>query len=414
MTMNHPSVQPAVNPISEIQSSESESDINLFDVFITLGREKLTVIVVTLLATVLGIVNSMVTPPTYVARTSILPAQQGGASALAGLGGLASLAGVSGVVKSSDQMYIAFMRSQSVQMAIIDQLKLKERYQSKNLEEARRDLTSSVNIIADKSSGLLIIEAHDGDAEFAAKLANQHVHELNVILSRLAVTEAQQRRLYYEKQIAKTRKTLSDVEISFKEAQQKAGIQVTSMLVDSAIGFWAGMHAQLIAKEQQLQMLGQFATSQNPEMYRLKTEIAVLRTQINEYEKGSQESGGLLKGTVKTKDISSTQKDAAQAYRDLKIQETLLDGFMRQLEMAKIDEAKEGSALQVLDVARAPEIRAKPERRKMVIAFTVTGFIIGLVLALLKASLSYVQSTPEGAQRLRELKRAWGFLGSKA
>ncbi len=417
MSMNTLNSQPTVNPLSEMPLGEDESEINLLDVLIALGQEKLTVTVVTLLAAIAGVVISLITPPTYMARTSIMPAQQGGgASALAGLSGLAGLAelsGMSGAVKSSDQMYIAFMRSQSVQMALIDQLKLKERYGSKNLEEARMSLTNRVSITADKSSGLLVIEAQDGDAEFAAKLANQQVHELKVILSRLAITEAQQRRLYYEQQIAKTKKTLVEVEVRFKEAQQKAGIQVTSMLVDSAIGLWAGTHAQITAKEQQLQMLGHFATLQNPEMRRLKTEIAVLRTQIIQYEKGNQQSGDREKGTFKAKDISPEQQDAAQAYRDLKIQETLLDGFVRQLEVVKIDEAKEGPPVQVLDVARAPEIRAKPERRKLVITYTLTGLILGLVLALLKALLHHAQSTPEGMQRLHDLRLAWGLRGVK-
>ena len=127
-----------------------------------------------------------------------------------------------------------------------------------------------------------------------------------------------------------------------------------------------------------------------------------------------RQSGGQEKGTVKTKDMSPAQQDAAQAYRDLKIQETVLDGFVRQLEVAKIDEAKEGPPVQVLDVARAPEIRAKPERRKLVIIYTITGLIIGLVLALLKALLHHAQSTPEGVQRLRDLQRAWLLRGSKA
>ena len=418
MSMNTPTSQTTASPSYEISSGEDESEINLLNVLIALGQEKLTVIVVTLLAAIAGVYISLTTQPSYMARTSIMPAQQsGGASALAGLSGLAGMSGMSGMsgaVKSSDQMYIALMRSQSAQMALIDQLKLKERYGSKNLQEARMTLTSRVSIAAEKSSGLLVIEAQDDDAEFAALLANQQVHELNVILSRLAVTEAQQRRLYYEQQIVNTKKTLLEVEVRFKEAQQKAGIQVTSMLVDSAIGLWAGTHAQIIAKEQQLQMLGQFATAQNPEMHRLKTEIAVLRTQISQYEKGSHQKGGQEKGTVKNKDMSPAQQDAAQAYRDLKIQETLLEGFVRQLEVAKIDEAKEGPSVQVLDVARAPEIRALPQRRKLVIAYTVTGLVIGLVLALLKALLRHAQSTPEGMQRLRELRRAWGLQGAKA
>jgi heme/copper-type cytochrome/quinol oxidase subunit 1 len=70
--------------------------------------------------------------------------------------------------------------------------------------------------------------------------------------------------------------------------------------------------------------------------------------------------------------------------------------------------------VQVLDVARAPEIRAKPERKKLVLSYTVTGLIIGLVLALLKAFLRFAQSTPEGMQRLRDLQRAWSLRGSKS
>jgi tyrosine-protein kinase Etk/Wzc len=405
--MNTPSAQPSSSPSPETPSGEDESEINLLDVLIALGQEKLTVIGVTVLAAIVGVVISLITPPTYVARTSIMPAQQGGgASALAGLSGLAGLAGLSGAVKSSDQMYIAFMRSQSVQIALIDQLKLKERYNSKNLEEARKSLTSNLSITADKSSGLLVIEAQDREAAFAAQLANQQVHELNVILSRLAVTEAQQRRLYYEQQITKTQQNLPVLEIRFKEAQQKSGVEVASLLSESGT-----LPGQIAAKELQLQILSRFATAQNPEMKRLSTEIAALRSQLSRYELAQAKGSGKANTTSNIKATSPFQQEAAQAYTALKTQETLLDGFVRQLEVAKIDEAKEGPPVQVLDFARAPEIRAKPERRKLVVAYTVTGLVIGLVLALLKALLRHYKSTPEGMQRLRDLRRAWGFWG---
>jgi tyrosine-protein kinase Etk/Wzc len=415
--MNTPSSQPTATPLPEIQSGEAESEINMLDVLIALGQEKLTVIVVTVLAAIAGVVISLITPFTYVARTSIMPAQQsGGASALAGLSGLTGLAGLTGMsggVKSSDQMYIAFMRSQSVQMALIDQLKLKERYGSKNLEEARMSLTYRVSIATDKSSGLMVIEAQDGNADFAALLANQHVHQLNVILSRLAVTEAQQRRLYYEQQIAKTQQNLPVLETRFKEAQKKSGVEVASLLSESG-----SLPGQIAAKELQLQILSRFVTAQNPEMKRLNTEISALRSQLSRYElahahaqyKGRDKANS----TYNVKATSPYQQEAAQAYTTLKIQETLLDGFVRQLEVAKIDEAKEGPPVQVLDVARAPEIRAKPERRKLVISYTLTGLVIGLVLALLKALLRHAQSTPQGIQRLRDLGRAWGLRGTKA
>ncbi len=411
MSMNTPTSQTTASPSYEISSGEDESEINLLNVLIALGQEKLIVIVVTLLAALAGVYFSLTTPPTYMARTSIMPAQQSsGASALAGLSGLAGLAGMSGGVKSSDQMYIALMRSQSVQIALIDKLKLKERYGSKNLEEARMALTNSVSIGTDKSSGILVIEAKDGNADFAAQLANQQVYELNVILSRLAVTEAQQRRLYFEQQIAKTQQNLPVLETRFKEAQQKSGIEVASLLSESG-----SLPGQIAAKELQLQILSRFATVLNPEMKRLSTEISALRSQLSRYELVHAQAKGSNKAntTGNVKATSSFQQEAAQAYTTLKIQETLLDGFVRQLEVAKIDEAKEGPAVQVIDVARAPEIRAQPQRRKMVTAYTVTGLVIGLVLALLKALLHHAQSTPEGKQRLRDLMLAWGLRASK-
>lgn len=393
----------------------TEPEINLIDLLIALGHEKLTLIVVTLLAALTGVVVSLNTAPTYVSRASIMPSQQSGGSGggLASLGSLAGLAGLGGLsniasgIKSSDEMYIALMRSQSVQSALIEQLKLKERYEAKNSEAARHALTLNVTIFADKKSGLLLIDAQDKDPEFAAQLANAHVKELNVILSRLAVTEAQQRRAYYEQQIVKSQSKIPQLEQEFKDAQKSSGLEVASLLSEAAT-----LPGQIAAKELQLQVLSRFATVQNPELKRLAAEISALRAQMAKYELSKtktqiSESSQPSQESQNTR-ISFIQR-ATQSYNTLKIQEALLDGYVRQLELAKVDEAKEGPAVQVVDEAKAPEMRAKPERKKMVVAYTVTGLIIAFVLAVLRALMRNVKSTPEGQQRLSQLKRAWGF-----
>lgn len=401
--------------MTEHIQENTEPEINLIDLLIALGHEKLTLIVVTLLAALTGVVVSLNTAPTYVSRASIMPSQQSGGSGggLASLGSLAGLAGLGGLsniasgIKSSDEMYIALMRSQSVQAALIDQLKLKERYGAKNTEEVRQALTLNVTILADKKSGLLLIDAQDKVPEFAAQLANAHVKELNVILSRLAVTEAQQRRAYYELQIVKSQSKIPQLEQEYKDAQKSSGLEVASLLSEAAT-----LPGQIAAKELQLQVLSRFATIQNPEIKRLAAEISALRAQMAKYELSKiktqiSESSQPSQESQNTR-ISFIQK-ATQSYNTLKIQEALLDGYVRQLELAKVDEAKEGPAVQVVDEAKAPEMRAKPERKKMVVAYTVTGLIIAFVLAVLRAFMRNVKSTPEGQQRLSQLKRAWGF-----
>jgi uncharacterized protein involved in exopolysaccharide biosynthesis len=388
--------------MSDHFQENTEPDINLLDLLIALGQEKWTIIVVTALAALTGIIVSLITPDTYVSRTSIMHSQQsgGGGGSLASLGNLAgfaagmgALSNLPGVIKSSDEMYIAFMRSQSVQSALIEQFKLKERYGAKNAEEARKTLNFNVTIWADKKSGLLFIDAQDKDPQFAAELANAQVRELNVILSRLAVTEAQQRRAYFEHQIIKTQNKIPQLELEFKEAQKSSGLEVASLLSEAGT-----LPGQVAAKELQLQVLSRFATSQNPDLKRLAVEISALRTQMARYE------------LSKTDPITNFVQKAIQAYNTLKIQEALLDGYVKQLELAKVDEAKEGPAVQVVDEARTPEIRAKPERKKLVVAYTVTGFVIAFLLAALRALLRHVRSTQDGLERWKQLKRAWGFV----
>jgi tyrosine-protein kinase Etk/Wzc len=402
--------------MSDHIQEHNELDINLLDLLILLGQEKWTVIVITFVAALTGIVVSLITPATYVSRTTIMPSNQssGGGGGLAGLSNLAGIPGfgalsnIASGIKSSDEMFIALLRSHSVQLALIEQFKLKERYKARNTEEARQALSSNLTILADKKSGLIMIDVQDKDPEFAAQLANVLVKELNSILSRLAVTEAQQRRAYYEEQIVKAQSKIPQLEADFKEAQKNSGLEVASLL--SEVGTLPG---QIAAKELQLQVLRRFATSENPELKRLTVEISALRAQMARYALSNTESknsesnklGQLVEGTK----TSFVQK-ATQAYNTIKIQETLLDGYVKQLELAKVDEAKEGPTIQVVDEARAPEMRAKPERRKLVITYTVAGLIIALVLAALRALLRHIQSSPDGLQRWSQLKRAWGFV----
>lgn len=392
------------DPTIETAEDADGPEFRLIDVLTALGEEKLTWLTVTVLAGLVGVAVSLLTTPMYSARSVILPAQQsgGGASTLASLGALSGMVGLSGLsagVKSSEDMYIAFMRSESVQNSLIKKLDLKERYHSRNIEEAQQALSDNITLVSDRKSGLISVSAQDADPQFAARLANAQVVELNALLSRLAVTEAQQRRLFYEKQIEKTQQVLSEVEARFRQAQEKSGLQFTSLMAEAGIRASAEIRGQIAAKEIQAQALSRFATPQNQDMQRLSSELSALRAQLGKYEQGSGH-GGIA---------TPSRQEAFEAYRDLKVQEAKLDAFVRQLEAARIDEAKEGPAVQVVDVALPPERRSKPERRKMVVAYLVTGTLLGLVLALLKALWRRASESVSARESLNALKRSWSL-----
>jgi uncharacterized protein involved in exopolysaccharide biosynthesis len=59
----------------------------------------------------------------------------------------------------------------------------------------------------------------------------------------------------------------------------------------------------------------------------------------------------------------------------VKFQETLLESMLRQFEIAKLDEAKEGPALQQVDIAQPPDRKSKPSRTLIVLATMLLAFL---------------------------------------
>jgi uncharacterized protein involved in exopolysaccharide biosynthesis len=259
-------------------------------------------------------------------------------------------------------------------------------------------LSTAVSIGTDKQSGLINIVAKDSDPNFAAELANSHVEELHKMLDRVATTEAQQRRMFYENQITKTQTNLSAAELRYRQAQESSGIQVTSMLAESALRTSTELRAKITALEIQLQASSAFVTAKNPDTQRAASELAALRARLAQLEQGSGH-------TVAT----PRQQATMQAFREMKVQETMLDGFVRQLEVAKIDEAKEGVPMQIVDMALPAEIRSLPQRTKMVTAAASSGLGIGLLLGLLRAAIRRFGRLEGDQKRWDLLCRSWGY-----
>ncbi len=377
-----------------------EDEISLLDLAIALGEEKTTLFAIPAITTALAIVVSLLMTPIFTAKTVMMPPQQqqsGAASALASLGALAGLAGAAGGVKSPDEMYIAFMWSETLQRAVIKKLDLQERYQKKTLSETREALKGLVKISSDKKSGLINIEADDKDPEFAAKLANAHVEELRNLMGRLAVTDAQQRRVFFEQAIAKNQTKLAEAEASFRAAKDKSGMQVTAVIAESAVRAGAEMRGQIAAKEVQLAAMSNFATPQNPDVQRLAGELSALRSQLKKLELGS---GGDGKS-------SPMEQLAVKSYRDIKAREAMAGVLVAQYESARVDESKEGPLIQQVDVAVAPDRKSKPKRAIIVLASAFGGLFLGVLIAFVRRALRKASLDSQRTSQMAMLKAAW-------
>jgi tyrosine-protein kinase Etk/Wzc len=394
--MMQPETNPMQAPLASAYAPEDD-EISLLDLLQTIVENLRLLILGPLLVGLTALGISFAIAPTFTASTKFMPPQQQqsmAASMLAGLGALGGLAGAATGLKNPNDQYVAFLKSRSVQDALIDRFKLMEMYESEFRDDARLALAANVEVAAGKD-GLITVEVSDKDPAFAAELANAHIEELQNLLKRLAVTEAQQRRVFFEKQLASAKDGLVKAEQTLQASGVSASILKSSP--EAAIEGVAKLKAAITAQEIKLSSMRGYLAETAPDFKQALTELSALRAQLAKQERDEPA------GTVS----AGKGKDYIAAYRDYKYFETLFELFAKQFEMAKLDEAREGAVIQVLDPALVPERKSKPKKALIaVLATLASGFALLLFVFVRQALRNAGQST-ETADKLKNLHQAW-------
>jgi tyrosine-protein kinase Etk/Wzc len=395
------------------ESDEDGATIaSLADILTWLGEKKALIGAVTLAAAVVSSIVALLIPVEYTARATFLAPgsqqQSGSAAALAALGSLGGLAGGL-AAKTPDDLYVALLRSDSVQRVLADRFDLRARYDVETYEALRKVLPSYIRVAADKKSGLIGVEVDDKDAQFAANLANAHEVEVTKLLGRLAVSEAQLRRVFFEKQLQDTKENLVKAEQSLRAVQEKSGVIVLDKQAEALISGAALVRAQITEREVQLKVLRTSATEQNPAVIRLNSELRALRSELARMESAQGGAPGSAVDMPVGR-IPEAAVDYVRARRELKLQETLLEGMVRQYEIAKLDEAKEGSSLQQVDVALPPDRKSKPARSLIVLASTLIALLLVSSWVVIRRYAAVLRaSDPAASAAWRGLARAWSL-----
>jgi tyrosine-protein kinase Etk/Wzc len=376
---------------------DADDEISLLDLLQTIVDNLRLLVLGPLAVGLLALGYSFTIPPTYTAKTQFLPPQQqqsAAASMLASLGSLGGLAGAVGGIKNPADQFLAFMKSVTIQDALIERFKLQDRYEASTKTDARLALTGSVRVTSGKD-GLISVEVDDKDPKFAAELANAHVEELGKLLGKLATTEAQQRRLFFEKQLTLAKDKLIQSEIALKDTGVSGSVLKSNPA--TAVAAVAGLQASVNAQEVKLGAMRGYLAETAPDFKLAMGELSNLRAQLAKQEKDSPSSGAK----------ASTEGDYITKYRDFKYHETLFELFSKQFELAKVDEAREGAVIQVLDAAQAPERKTKPKKAMIAIIATLASGLALLLLVFLKQALSNSGQDPASARKMSQLKNSW-------
>lgn len=402
-----PSIQPSV-----------QDDLTFLDVLLLITQRKKLVGMVTATSTAIALILAFALPQQYTATVIILPPQGGSsmssmlASQLAGMG--SAVTGMAGGVlgmKNINDMYVSMLKSRSVEDAVIQRYGLQSEYRKTYLADTRKELEKYATIDGSTKDGLIRLNFSDRNPNRAAEVANGYVEQFRNLSQHLAITEASQRRVIFENQLEKTQTDLENADEALKRTQLSTGmVQVDGQaraMIDSA----ARLRAQIVAKEVQIEAMRSYAGDENPALTQAQTELDGLREQFNRLvgsKGGSRDDVFLPKGQVPQAGLEYVRR-----LRDVKYYEAIFDVLAKQLELAKLDEAREGAFIQVVDPAVPPEKKSFPKRGLFTIAGVAVGFTFGIMLALLQGGLARMQANPVTKDKLDLVKRSL-WTGGKA
>ena len=371
---------------------DDEDGLDLLDLALPLLQHWKLLVIGPLLAGLLALGVTYLIKPTFTSRTVFLPPQQqqsAAASAIASLGALSGLAGAAAGIKSPADQYVALLQSATVADRLIDEFKLMQVYDEEYRFQARKQLAENARISMGKKDGLITVEVDDIDPERAAAIANRHVDELRRLTSQLALTEAQQRRVFFETQLKKTRDELT----SAQQALQASGFNPGALKAEpkAAAEGYARLKAEVTAAEVRLQTLRRNLSETTPEVQQAQTMLGALRAQLGKTEATTDLTGG---------------PDYISKFREFKYQETLFELFSRQYELARLDESREGALIQVVDVAKPAERKSKPKRGITAVATTLAALLLLSVFVVTRHFWRLNAARPERAAKLAQLRAA--------
>jgi tyrosine-protein kinase Etk/Wzc len=372
-------------------------ETNLLDNALVLAENWRTLVFTPLAAGVIALAISFLISPTYTATTRILPPaqQQSTSAALAAqLGSLAGIIGASAGLKNTADQYVALLKSRSVYDAIIRRFDLKKIYNERYIEDARRELESRSKVSAGVKDGIISIEVNDLDPKRAADMANAFVEELRNLSKTLAITEAAQRRLFFEAQLTQAKDSLTKSELMLRgSAVSEATLRTVPQ---SALEALSRLKAQITAQEIKLASMRTFMTDSNPEFRLAIHELGALRAELSKAEQSN------------TSKATGAGGEYIAKYRDFKYHETLFELMARQYELARLDEAREGAVIQVVDAALPPERKSKPKKGQIAVLSTIAVFFLTLLAVFVLHAVRKAAGNPATAgklDRVRQLMR---------
>jgi len=400
----------------------ADDEINLLDYLIILLKRKWLILGGTFGFVLLTGIIVFNLPSKYESIAQFLPPQQA-SSALASAmlsqmgSGISALAGGLLGGGTPGDLYVGLLTSRTALDKIIDRFDLMKRYRTwKNRilpfyrEDCRKILTDDVMTAAvDAKSGIVSVTIDEIDPKIAADMANAFVEEMKTLSKGMAISEAAQRRLFYEEQLKDTKVGLARAEDEMRNFQEKTGALQPDDQAKAVLEGDAALRAQIAATEVQIKLVRTYSTSNNPDLQKLEETLRALNAQRYKLEEKGVNGHDPLMPTGR---MPAVGLEYMRKLRDVKFNESLYELLVKLFESAKMEEARDAAIIQVIDKAVVPTKSVKPRRFVIIVLSVFFGFFLSVIGAFLYEYLDRTSVDPGNSKRI-ELLRSYARLRKK-
>jgi capsule polysaccharide export protein KpsE/RkpR len=353
-----------------------------------------------------AIALALVIPKQYVSAAKLMPPEAQSASKLAG--GFGSIAGGLMGVSSSGALLVALMRSRTVEDRMIERFNLKQVYRVRLRQDAYTRLKAKTNFSVEPKSGIVALSVTDGDPQRAAAMARAYVEELGVLMAQLNNASAHRERVFLEDRMQVVKVEMETAEKDFSEFASKNGtMDITEqgrVMIDGSVK----LRGELIAEQSQLEEVRQIYSDSSPRVHVLRARISELVNQqkqlLGAYTGKSfadGEDAGISFPTLRQLPILGVPYESK--FQKLKMEEAVYETLREKFDSAKMQEARENPAVEVLDLPAVAERQAFPPRLLIIAAGTGCAVILSGVWILGAARWREMDAQHAGMVLAREI-----------
>lgn len=377
-----------------------KENYSLMPILLPLVQAKIIVIGFPVVILFLVLMHGIFSTPYYTASTRILPPQYNQNTIGRGLvtmGGESALGNSALNLKNPTDLFVGILRSRTILDGVITDNDLIKHYEAKDIDSARGKLASRTGIESGKD-GIVEISVEDSSAELAAQLANSYVKELQTFSGELAKREGGRRTEFFNNALNRARQSLNEADERLRQVESKTGFTRLRGQDEAIVSGVRDLRSQLAEKEVQLRTLMSYSTESNPDVKLLKNEIANLNSKI-------QEVSGVPNTLNKTPGPSNTAVTLAQVpdalmlhsqrKRDVEYWVNIVTILGQYTELGKMDETRDFSLFQVLDVAVPPLDNSRPRVKLNLIIFGLGSTMLAVFFVWARAYVRQRRSTSD-------------------